>query len=357
MLKPVCVCQGRHLEAGFWFAVLLNFKHIYLYIAPAYFVYLLRCHCFNSTPEGRIKWTSFSVRRLFSLGFVVVFVFLVSFGPFIRAGQLQQVLSRLFPFKRGLCHAYWAPNFWALYNAADKAATIAGVKLKLLSPEVVPQAAMTGGMVQEYSHTVLPSVSPLITLIATLTAMLPALGNLWLNPRGPGGFVRGVVLCAFASFMFGWHVHEKAVLLIILPMTLLVFGKQRDAQIFLMMSTIGHFSLFPLIFTPFENFTKVLLLAMSTIYAFLSLGNIHNSQSRGYLQLPLLTALESVYLFGIVPLEVYNSFLHPYLGLTERLPFLPLLLTSVYCAVGVAYCWLRFYWLTLEGRGKKVKTN
>lgn len=65
--------------------------------------------------------------------------------------------------------------------------------------------------------------------------------------------------------------------------------------------------------------------------------------------------LESLYLLGLLPLELYCSIVHSSLGLTEKLPFLPLLLTSVYCALGVTYSWLKFYWIMLSDKLKHVK--
>ncbi|KAK3232615.1 hypothetical protein CYMTET_57031 [Cymbomonas tetramitiformis] len=104
------VCEGYHVGGAAAFSALLCFKHLFAYAAPVYFVYLLRVHCRGSR----------AVSRFFSLGLTGIAVLALAFGPFIAMGQLSIVLERLFPFGRGLTHAYWAPNVWALYNGADK---------------------------------------------------------------------------------------------------------------------------------------------------------------------------------------------------------------------------------------------
>lgn len=45
--------QNNLLLSGILFAVLLNFKHIYLYMAPAYFVYLLKSYCYIQVGPGK----------------------------------------------------------------------------------------------------------------------------------------------------------------------------------------------------------------------------------------------------------------------------------------------------------------
>ncbi|XP_047609006.1 probable dolichyl pyrophosphate Glc1Man9GlcNAc2 alpha-1,3-glucosyltransferase isoform X1 [Phacochoerus africanus] len=338
LLSIARLFQKRHMEGAFLFAVLLHFKHIYLYVAPAYGIYLLRSYCFTANkPDGSIRWNSFSFVRLTSLGLIVFLVSALSLGPFLALNQLPQVFSRLFPFKRGLCHAYWAPNFWALYNALDKVLSVIGLELKLLDPSKIPKASMTSGLVQQFQHSVLPSVTPLATLICTLIAILPSIFCLWFKPQGPRAFLRCLILCALSSFMFGWHVHEKAILLAVLPMSLLSVGKAGDASIFLILTTAGHYSLFPLLFTAPELPIKILLMLLFTIYSISSLKTLFRKEK------PLFNWMETFYLLGLGPLEVFCEFLFPLTSWKLKFPFIPLLLTSVYCALGIIYAWFKLY--------------
>lgn len=45
------------------------------------------------------------------------------------------------------------------------------------------------------------------------------------------------------------------------------------------------------------------------------------------------------YLFGIILVELWGQFLHPYI-FGDRFPFFPLMMVSVYCAFGIMYSWI-----------------
>lgn len=107
--------QSTNLLGGLMFAALLCLKHIFLYLAPAYFVYLLRAYCLSQKSMFRIRFGN-----CIKLGFGLVVIFGIAFGPFWYLGQIDQLLIRLFPFSRGLCHAYWAPNIWSMYSFIDR---------------------------------------------------------------------------------------------------------------------------------------------------------------------------------------------------------------------------------------------
>lgn len=310
--------QKKFIQSAFYFALLLNMKHIFIYMAPVYFCYLLKHYCFGSVKDF--------IKKVVKLGSVVFLVTAVSFWPFIN--QLPQVISRLFPFKRGLTHAYWAPNFWALYNFADK---ILSIVLK------VPQeSSSTVGLVQEVKHSVLPSVLPAATFIILLAAILPCCIKIMLtHSDSPRGFMKPLIICAASSFMFGWHVHEKAILMILIPLQVLTFHEKSDAGSSLFTAIFGLYSLTPLLFT------KELVLVKLSLYVSFIAFNVF--AFRSIYNVKVLHVYERLYSYGILCLPLYEHFIQYFLNFQTKLPFMPLMLTSVYCSIGMIYFWMKFY--------------
>lgn len=52
---------------------------------------------------------------------------------------------------------------------------------------------------------------------------------------------------------------------------------------------------------------------------------------------------ELLYATGFIGLFLFENFLQFAFKLDQRFPFLPLLLTSVYCSVGITYFWIKYY--------------
>ncbi|VDN18332.1 unnamed protein product [Gongylonema pulchrum] len=328
------------------YCVLLNMKHIYLYYGPAYVLF------FAVNYLAPIKKQF--VFRCIKLALVIFVTFALSLGPFVYAcggAVLLQIWRRLFPFKRGLTHAYWAPNLWAIYNFIDWYFYQVLKLTKRLSSDIRPPM-YTSGLVQEFSHSVLPSVSAFGALITTGVLLMPVL--MLVGTRHIRNFPLLLTLSAFAFFLAGYHVHEKAVILITIPYTVLAAMDHRLLPSYLLLSFVANVSLFPLFFTLFENLLKV---SISLCYLFFSWTVMRFVCPQG-----ALCVLQKLYICGLLVVQIYCLLVHQWL-FGANLKFIPLMLTSLSTAAGICWAYLELLWIiTFEDAhavcicGKKQKS-
>eukprot|EP01034_Spumella_vulgaris_P021519 gene21519-27554_t len=181
---------------------------------------------------------------------------------------MHQMFQRLFPFGRGLVHAYWAPNLWALYCALDKAAHIAITRFLSSASQSNYSSHLhdsTSGVVGDFALFVLPRVSAAHCIVLLALCLLPAVWVLCQEKRvSTSMLLKALTFVSLSSFMLGYHVHEKAVIVPMVLQTFVVFHDRTQTLPFLVMVSAGVFSLFPL----FEGHNE-LMIKSSLLLAYL----------------------------------------------------------------------------------------
>ncbi|XP_067889456.1 probable dolichyl pyrophosphate Glc1Man9GlcNAc2 alpha-1,3-glucosyltransferase isoform X2 [Heterodontus francisci] len=222
LLSVARMFQGRHLESALLFAILMNFKHIFLYVAPAYGIYLLRSYCFTDN----------------------------------KLGSAASGTCTTFPLQARSLSCILGPKF---------------------------------------------------------------LGSVQCGGQST------VCHCLFAV------------------------ENRKDAGTYLILVTTGHLSLFPLLFTGPEMPIKICLMLLFTVYSFSALRALFRKEGS------LLNWPECIYLSGLIPLQVICEIIYPLTSWQQRFPFVPLLLISVYCSLGVTYSWIKLYISVLREPGPDSK--
>ena len=307
LLSIGLVEEGKFYWGAISYMILVFFKHIYLFAAPVYFVYFLR-HFIFSAASRRV-----ALQRFLGLVSILFSVSVVALGPIIASGQWTAMMTRLFPFGRGLVHSYWAPNFWALYVASDR---LLGSFLRISGG-----ASPTAGLVGEISLVVLPNITPMICAILTIVGYLILL---WYPRRLSFGTLVG--LGNAVAFYFGWHVHEKALLMVTFPLVLSALADGRQSSVsrdtVWRMTALCCASVLPLLPRGQETPLKWAIAAAGLALDSFVLG----------------TSVSFKWIFCVFGSEIYRVFLHEYIFGPNGMPFLPLLLTSVSNSLALFWC-------------------
>ncbi len=242
---------GRYLWASVFFVAALGFKQMALYYAFSVFAYLL----------GNCTFPRVNMARLLAVAAVTLAAFAILVLPLVIGAlydhhrgidtrpdpdgprpllplfqgladyldteapyypvveQMVQVVHRIFPFARGLFEDKVA-NVWCAANVV--------VKLNKYPPKLLQNAA----------------------LLATLVSIIPPNVILFFRPR------KTLLPLAFAAtawgfFLFSYQVHEKSILLPLMPMTLLLArsnGLGKDTRAWVgFANLVGVWTLFPLL--------------------------------------------------------------------------------------------------------------
>ena len=240
------IFSGRVLWSAVFFVASLSFKQMALYYSPAMFAHLL----------GSCLTPRYRPIRLLLLGVVTVIAFGVVFLPLIAGSaydtyrglpgidltppelmktlpieiphssylhtsilQLTQAVHRIFPFARGLFEDKVA-NFWCFFHTF--------YKLHAVSPTFLQRLSLY--------FTFFSILGPSMVICAVpRMALLPY----------------ALATSAWGFFLFSFQVHEKSVLLPLLPMTLLLgtsVGLSKEYRSWIgWANVLGSWTLYPLL--------------------------------------------------------------------------------------------------------------
>ncbi|OQR91865.1 dolichyl pyrophosphate Man9GlcNAc2 alpha-1,3-glucosyltransferase [Achlya hypogyna] len=209
-LAVVCILRDYDFCGAVCYCLALNFKQMSLYYAPAITFYLL----------AKCWYTPGFIARFLKLAVAVIGTFALLWAPFCIyhdgpcADGLLQVLHRIFPVGRGLFEDKVA-NVWCCLDLFFK-----------LRQRVTSQ-----------QHLVY------ICATATLVGFLPSVIDLLRRPPTRTRFFLALFNCSMSFFLFSYQVHEKSILLPLLPMAFLMSEASLVSSWFAVLATFSMYFL------------------------------------------------------------------------------------------------------------------
>lgn len=293
--------------------LMVHLKHTFCPVALP-----LICHVLAKLPN-----MPFSATVFYRTCLATVITSLVIWLPFLRFGDIdliRKIAGQLNPLQRGLMHANWAPSFWALYAVSDKLLTRLGFALR------TPDLPITTGKIGAIRpFAVLPNPTPTICVTLAILTATPSLARAT-TQKSFATLVHSVSSTCLAFVLFGWHVHEKALLVPLLPLTAIATSCERSRIALSLLSPAAHLVILDLVSNnPAALAARTLTIAYHVMLLITITSNIPHRTRMAV----------TAYAVGAAVIDFYAHAGGHSLLFKHHLPFLPKMIAAVYGSIGV----------------------
>lgn len=204
------ILSQKYKTAACLFCLAVNYKQMELYHSLPFFFFFLGKFFSISRKHELCRGLLFII----PIGLVVLSTFFCLWFPFLfDFPTASQVLNRIFPVARGVFEDK-VSSFWCMLNIFFK------IHLNVGNDTMVR-----------------------VCLLVTLLSVLPSVIDLMWHPTFEK-FKLSLIICSLCFFLFSFHVHEKSILLVAVPVSLDFTHHPNCSFLFLCIST---FSMLPLL--------------------------------------------------------------------------------------------------------------
>ncbi|KAI7965952.1 hypothetical protein MJO29_001700 [Puccinia striiformis f. sp. tritici] len=224
LASVTCFYDGRDLLGAALFVCSMAFKQMALYYSPAIFAYLFGKCLYLGHPNG--------TKLFIKLAIVSISTILVLFEPFIFnndfPNQILQVITRIFPLGRGLFEDK-VGNFWCNLNLIIKIRNLTSVKVLANLSLLLTLVSIIPGILLIIigSWKLNPSSSSSKTVKLQSTPLPPRRNEI---PKTIELLPLALYNSSIGFYLFSFQVHEKSILLPVLPLLLILSQHHRDRK-------------------------------------------------------------------------------------------------------------------------------
>ena len=273
----------------------VNFKQMGLYYAIIFPIYVIKKLFFSENLKN-IKQYLISILCIIFYAVITLLINFVIYYPWIKYNKLTDVFSRIFPFKRGIFEDKVA-TFWCVINIFIKLNKIFEIK----------------------------NLIKLSLIFTVLGCSIPIYAILKSKKITKKICIHCIFIVAFSFYLFSFHVHEKTIIIPVLPFLL---NMPYMINILPLFTLISMFSLFPLLQRENQVISYYILNIIFYIIAKFGIKFISKEKEHKYKNIFLLGEIFSFIMiilyhfieYKIPPPEIY-PWLYPRINATLSFSF------------------------------------